>query len=220
MVKILLVDDHRMFRQGLRQLFALGDEIEVVGEASTAPEALEFLSLQSVDVVLMDVNLAEQDGLWATRQIRQLHPKIPVLTLTVHEDRSTLMRAFESGAHGYIVKTATHEELLTAIRAVVGGGMYVYSGVAAPLLSLVRNDVPQSTSEGAVTHFLSPRELEVLSLVANGLGNVEISHQLHVSVSTVKTQMRSLFNKLGVNDRTNLLLEAFRRNLLENPRCP
>ena len=215
MVRILLVDDHRMFRQGLRQLFSLDTEIEVAGEASTAPEALEFLSHNKVDVVLMDVNLAAQDGLWATRQIRQLHPQLSVLTLTVHEDRSTLLRAFEAGAHGYIVKTASHEELLTAIRAVVGGGMYVYSGVAAPLLSLVRNDAPVNVSS-----LLSPRELEVLHHVANGMGNVEISQTLHVSVSTVKTQMRSLFNKLGVNDRTNLLLEAFRRNLLDKPVTP
>ncbi len=216
MIKVLLVDDHRMFRQGLCQLLSLDSEIEVAGEASNAPEALEFLAQEKVDVVLMDVNLAAQDGLWATRQIRQLHPATPVLTLTVHEDRSTLLRAFEAGAHGYIVKTASHEELLTAIRAVVGGGMYVYSGVAAPLLSLVRNDEPQP----AEPSLISPRELEVLRCVANGMGNVETAQTLFVSVSTVKTQMRSLFNKLGVNDRTNLLLEAFRRNLLDKPALP
>lgn len=215
MARVLLVDDHRMFRQGLRQLLTLDEGMAVVGEASSAEEALDFLAAGTqVDVVLMDINLSSRDGLWATSQVRQRWPKLPVLTLTVHEDKRMLLRAFEAGANGYIVKTASHAELLTAIRAVQNGGVYVYSDVAAAMLDQFRSPAPSVPRAGDP---LSPREREVLVCLVDGMGNPEIADKLHVSVSTVKSQLRSLFNKLGVNDRTNLLLEAFRRGLIERP---
>ncbi|MBX3171549.1 MAG: response regulator transcription factor [Candidatus Eremiobacteraeota bacterium] len=210
------MDDHQMFRQGLRQLLALDQGVTVVGEASTAEEALAFLvGAHDVDVVLMDINLGSKDGLWATRELRCRWPALPVLTLTVHEDKRMLLKAMEAGANGYIVKTASQEELLTAIQTVKDGSVYVYSKVAAGLLEQLRTVEPQAAHDCPV--LLSPREQEVLECLAGGLGNPEIAERLHVSISTIKSQIRALFNKLGVNDRTNLLLEAFRRGLLKRP---
>ena len=205
-----------MFRQGLRQLLALDPALQVVGEASTADEALSFLAgPQVVDVVLMDINLGSKDGLWATREVRRRWPSLPVLTLTVHEDKRMLLKAMEAGASGYIVKTASQEELLTAIQTVKDGSVYVYSKVAAGLLEQLRIAQPAAVQDSPV--LLSSRERQVLECLASGLGNPETAEKLHVSVSTIKSQVRALFNKLGVNDRTNLLLEALRRGLIKRP---
>ncbi len=197
--RVLVVDDHPLFRDGLTGLLATVDDMEVVGTAATGDEAVRRCAELGPHVVLMDLTMPGMSGLEATRRIVRDHPATAVLVLTMVDDDAAVATALRLGARGYLLKGAVQEEVLAAVRTVVEGGAVFGKGVAGHLLSggRKRYDV-----------VLSPRETEVLSLVAEGLGNAEIARELNISLKTVQNHVANILQKMQVSDRTQAALRA------------
>lgn len=203
--RVLVADDHPVVRGGIVALLGTADDLEVVGQASTGLEAVE-LALQLVpDVVLMDLRMPGIDGDEATERILAEQPTIRVLVLTTYESDDSILTAIEAGASGYLLKAAPQEELLAGIRSVARGEVALAPRIAALLVNRVQRPVAPS---------LTPRELEILRLVAQGLSNPAIAQQLFLSASTVKTHLLHAFEKLDVNDRTRAVTRAMELGLL------
>ena len=208
-IRVLLVDDHPLFRQGVRFCLEDSPKIELAGEAGDGPGALDWLDNHPADLVLMDLRMPGMDGIETTAALRERWPDLPVLMLTSEDGASGIRDALNAGAGGYCLKDAPPEELTRAIEAVAGGGTYLGRGVD-PLV--LRTDAaPPGTN--APRHLpggpeLTPREWEVLDLVAQGLGNRQIAARLTVSEKTVKTHMAHILDKLDVSTRTQAALWA------------
>ncbi len=208
--RVLLVDDHGILRAGLRLLLERTSEFRVVGEAETAREALEEAQRLQPDLILLDLTLPDQSGLQLLPALRQAAPKARVLVLTIHAEEAFLQEALRQGAYGYVVKSAVDQELLTALRWVAQGRKYIHPSMAEALLKSLLSEEPQrSTGE------LSPREEEVLRLVAQGYTNREIAERLHLSVKTVETYRARGMEKLGLQNRAQLVRYALHRGWLE-----
>jgi RNA polymerase sigma factor (sigma-70 family) len=214
-VSILIVDDHPVVREGLRALVKARD-IQVVGEAADGQEAVEMARRLRPDVILMDIRLPDMDGFAATAAIKQELPRTAVIMVTSYESREYLERALEVGASGYVLKGMPREAYLEAIRTVRAGGSIIEAGLLA---QLVRQHQPQAEPADQVAQAvasLSPREREVLRLIARGLTNKEIAQQIHYSLGTVKNVVRRIIDKLGVSDRTQAAVLAARAGLTED----
>jgi DNA-binding NarL/FixJ family response regulator len=204
-IRVLIADDHPVVRTGLRAMLANHPDFELVGEAATGLEAVALAAQLHPDVVLMDLRMAELDGVAATAQIRAHHPQTPVLVLTTYESNADILQAIEAGATGYLLKDTPRDELLAAIHMVAQG-----KAVLAPAVAMRVLRQRQMPAEEA----LSGRELEVLAQVAQGASNKEIARTLHLSEATVKSHLIHLFGKLGVADRTAAVTVALERGLL------
>ena len=202
MIRVLIVDDHPVVRSGLRAMLATVAGLEVVAEASSAAEAAAAARAHEPDVVLMDLRMPGGDGAHATGLVLAERPGCRVLILTTFDDEADIVRAVESGASGYVLKDATREELVRAISATADGETTLAPSVAARLVTRMR-------SPG-----LSPREIEILSLVSVGRTNAEIGRMLFISEATVKTHLARSFDKLGVGDRTAAVTTAIQRGIL------
>lgn len=203
-IRLLLVDDHPMFRQGLRRLLEMEEDLEVVAEAGTAAEAEAHVDAQVPDVVLMDVSLPDLDGATATANILRRHPGCRVLMLTMHGDQEKVLAALAHGAKGYMVKTASSDELVRAIRTVHRGEEFLSSTAARALVTdwhRIRRGEPASHGLG-----LSPGEAEALSLLAQGMSNRDIAQHLYLSEKTVRNRLTLIFRKLGVKNRSQAIL--------------
>jgi DNA-binding NarL/FixJ family response regulator len=214
-IRILIVDDHPMVREGLRSMLLTAATLEVVGEAETACEAITQAEALQPDVVLLDIQLPDGDGLTTLQQIKAVAPTTSVLIVTMHADAAYVTQAVTGGADGYILKGVRRPELIAAIEAVVNG-----EAVVTPfLLSKAQQHAAtqQTTSAQLVPppEALSSVEIELLRLIAEGLSNREISRRLHWSLGTVKKYVQRLFDKLDVSDRTRVVVEAIRRGLIE-----
>lgn len=209
MIRILLVDDHPVVRLGLRGMLETAEDLGVVGEAASGAEALVLVAALRPDVVLMDLRMPGVDGAAATARISEQFPGVRVLVLTTYDTDTDILRAIEAGATGYLMKDTPIATLIEAIRAAARGETVLAQPVAARLITRVRAPAADQ---------LTPRELEVLGLVARGLSNAETARQLHIGEATVKTHLLRLFTKLGVNDRTAAVTAAIGRGLLEPPR--
>jgi len=198
-IKVLVVDDHPVVRAGVVGMLAGEDDVTVVGEASSGAEALARLQASPADVVLMDLRMPGLDGAQTTARIVVCAPATRVLVLTTYEADADIFRAVEAGAAGYLLKDATRSELLDAIRSAAAGRTVLAPSVATRLLRHVREPAADR---------LSPREVEVLRLVARGLSNSEIGRELYISETTVKTHLLRAFAKLGVSDRTAAVTSA------------
>ena len=205
MIRILIADDHPIVRNGLRGAFANEPDIEVAGEAANGREAVERAVHEGVDVVLMDLRMPEMDGVQAIAALRQRAPGVRVLVLTTFDSEADVLPAIEAGATGYLLKDATPEELLRAVRAADRGESVLAPSVAGHLMGQVRKPA------GRV---LSKRELEVLRLVADGSSNREAANRLFISEASIKTHLLHIYDKLGVRDRAAAVGEAYRRGLL------
>lgn len=205
-IRLLIVDDHPVVRDGLAGMFAAGKEFMVVGQAANGAEALQQARLHSPDVVLMDLRMPEMGGVDAIKRLRAHDPSISVLVLTTYDNDTDVVAAIEAGATGYLLKDAPREELIRAVRAASRGESALSPVVAGRLAGRVRRSSPAT---------LSARELEIIQLVAGGASNREAAAKLFVSEATVKTHLLHIFEKLGVNDRAAAVSEAHRRGLIQ-----
>jgi DNA-binding NarL/FixJ family response regulator len=207
-LRLLLVDDHPVVREGLRGMLAGEPDLEVVGEAGDGEEAVRVAAALKPDVVLMDLRMPGIDGAEATRQIAALDPAPAVLVLTTYDTDHDILRAVEAGATGYLLKDTPRADLVQALRAAASGATVLAPLVAAKLLG--RSKAPGNLE-------LTPRELEVLALVAAGKTNGEVGQALFIGEATVKTHLLHAFAKLGVDDRTAAVTTAIARGLLPSP---
>lgn len=213
-IRLLLVDDHAVVRTGLRMLIDGESDIEIVGEAENASDALNQISQLQPDVVLMDIGLPDMSGIDATRSIKQIAPDTSVVALTIHEDEEYFFKMLDAGASGYVPKRAAPEELLTAIRVSAQGEVYLFPSLAKLLVKdyLTQSFQPknQATLDG-----LTPRESEVLTLLADGASNAEIAEQLSISPKTVARHRENIMGKLNLHSRAELVKYAIRKGIIQ-----
>ncbi len=211
-IRILIADDHGVLRAGLRALLNAEPDLEVVGEAADGHQTLRLARELSPDVVLLDISMPGPGGIEVTRQVKQVLPNTRVLILTVHEDESLLREAIRAGAAGYIIKRAVESELINAIHAVWRGDVYVHPAMTRALLKEV---VPGPSLASASVEPLTPREIEVLRLIALGYTNRQIAEELIISVRTVESHRANLMGKLGLRSRVDLVRYAREHGLLD-----
>ncbi len=213
-IRLLLVDDHEVVRTGLRMLLESQPEMDIVAEASTAAEALNVVASQPIDVVVMDITLPDLSGIEATRLIKQRHPDIAVVALTIHDDEQYFFEMLQAGASAYVPKRAAPDDLISAIRAARSGEIYLYPSLAKALVSdfLTRRQT-EPEEEGSMES-LTPREQEVLELLAEGSSNDEIAEQLDISPHTVARHRENLMRKLGLHNRSELVKYAIRKGII------
>lgn len=205
-LRVLVADDHPMFREGLRTLLASTPDTELVGEAGSGEEAVALAAETQPDVVVMDVQMPGVDGIEATRRIARDSPSVGVLVVTMFEDDGTVFQAMRAGARGYLLKGANYAEMLRAIRA-VGNGEAIFSpAVAVRLVNYFSDIRPASMPD--VFPELSNREREILDLLAGGLKNPEISARLYLSPKTVRNHVSNILHKLQAADRTEAIIRA------------
>jgi DNA-binding NarL/FixJ family response regulator len=204
-IRILLVDDHPVVREGLRGMLEAEPDLTVAGEAGSGEEAVAQARAVEPDVILMDLRMRGLDGVGATERILAESARVRVVVLTTYETDADILRAVEAGASGYLLKDASRADLAGAIRAAARGETVLAPSVAGRLVNQVRRPVPQT---------LSAREVEVLALVAKGLTNAEIGRALHITEATVKTHLLRTFGKLDVSDRTAAVTTAMAQGLL------
>ena len=209
-IRILVVDDHAIMRDGIRALLGLHDDIEVVGEASEGKEAVEKAQELTPDVVIMDIAMPRMDGLEATRRIRKKSPKMKVLVLTQHDNKEYILSVIKAGASGYILKRALGSELVSAIRAVQQGDSFLYPSAAAALIE----DYLQQPKEEEPYDQLTAREREILKLIAEGHTSREIADMLFLSLKTVLGHRSMIMEKLNLHNRTELIKYAMREGLI------
>jgi len=215
-IRVLLVDDQALFREGLETLLSVHQDIQVVGHASNGQEAVRVAGKTQPDVVLMDVRMPELDGVRATRLLKENQPQCRVIVLTTFDDDEYIFDALRLGAVGYLLKDVASAQLVEAIRAAARGESILEPSVAAKVIaefSRMSSLVPPAQMESLVEP-LSERELEILSLIARGASNKEIASQLYIAEGTVKNHVTHILGKLDVRDRTRAALKAKELNLL------
>ncbi|MCX5683697.1 MAG: response regulator transcription factor [Planctomycetota bacterium] len=210
-IRVLLVDDHQLFRQGLSSMLAGDPEIQVVGEAENGRKALKLASEVKPDVIVMDVSMPDLNGIEATRQIKAAAPRTRVIALSAHSDRRFVARMLEAGATGYLLKDCAFDELARAIRHVARDLVYLSPAVAAGVVadSLGHTLAPQAHPTVALT----PRQREVIQLIAEGLTTKQIAAHLHISAKTVETHRQQLMKKLDVQSIADVTKYALREGL-------
>ncbi|MBM4447842.1 MAG: response regulator transcription factor [Chloroflexi bacterium] len=214
-VKVLVVDDHALFRRGIVTVLANQENISVVGEANNGLEAIEKAAELAPDVIVMDLNMPQCNGLEATQVLQARMPQINILVLTVSENEADLFRAIKFGATGYILKNTEPEELVQAIAHIAQGGVIISPVMAAKLLTEFKGSATGFKAKAAVDEeaALSPREDEVLRLIAQGATNKEIADSLFISENTVKTHLRNIMDKLHLANRSQAAAYAVKRGL-------
>ena len=211
MIRVLICDDQDIVREGMRAILSTVPGIEVTGVASDGAEAVEMVEKQQPDVVLMDLNMPGVNGIQATRKIHDKFPGVHVLALTTYDADEWVFDAIRAGASGYLLKGTPRAGLIKAIEGTAAGQTYIDPGVAGKLLTHIAGTTVVHDTTLADT--LSPREREILNLLANGLSNVEIAKQLFLSEGTVRNYVSGIFTKLGVTDRTQAAIIALRHGL-------
>jgi two-component system response regulator NreC len=212
-IRLVLADDHTIFRAGVRMLLDLEPDFEVVGEAVEGSQAVDLTGKLRPDVVLMDIAMPHMDGLVATRHIKAECPDTHVLVLTMHRSDEYLFEMLKAGASGYVIKGAETDELINAIRVVARGEVFLYPSIAG---KLVREYLDLSGAGDDPTSSLTPREKEIMLLLAEGYGNKEIAERLVISTSTVYTHRSKLMEKLGLTSRHELIQYARRKGLIRS----
>lgn len=213
-IRLLLVDDHAVVRSGLRMLLATEGDVEIIGEAGTAAEALASASDLKPDVILMDIGLPDKSGIDATREIKSQFPNVAIVALTIHEDEEYFFKMLEAGASGYVPKRAAPDELLTAIRAAAKGEVYLYPTMAKLLVRdyLVSEPTDRKQTNGKE---LTEREQEVLTHLAEGESNDEIGKVLVISPKTVARHRENIMRKLNLHSRAELVRYAIRKGIIK-----
>lgn len=226
-INILLVEDHEFTRIGLKMSLEQIEGMKLIGEAADGQQGLDMTFSLKPDVVLMDIEMPVMDGIEATRQIKERNPSVKVVMLTSHKSDQTIFAALSAGANGYCLKNISAEQLASVIRMVAEGAVWLDPGIAnrvlsaysvtdaqAPSQSARAAASPSTASKGKGAVTLSPRETEVLRLVADGLSNQKIAQRLGLGLETVKTHMRHIMEKLAVSDRTEAAVKAMKQGIM------
>jgi len=216
MIRVLLADDEELVRRGIRALIELKNGIEVVGEACDGDEALKLIASASPDVVLLDARMPRRNGLEVLQALAQREAAPACLLLTTFDDRQLLLRAVEAGARGYLRKDVSLEELVRAIESLAGGRTHFRPALSESLLRGLRRppDAPEAARPWSPGDPLTPRETDVLRLLAGGLSNREIAHALDIADGTVKVHVSRILAKLGVRDRVQATLKAIESGMI------
>jgi len=215
-IRLLLAEDHTIVREGLRSLLGKADDFEVVGEVEDGRAALKKVEELKPDIVLMDIRMPGLNGIESTRQIKKHFPRIRVLILSMHPDEEYVFEALRAGASGYILKHAAHEELFAAIRAVYRNHVFLSPPLSKKVVEAYIHVSDGLVGESKVMDKLTPREREVLQLIAEGKSNKEISRLLFVSVKTVETHKAHLKEKLGLPRTADLIRFALHRGIIDS----
>ncbi len=213
-IRVLVADDHKVFRDGIQALLEKIKDIKVVGEAADGNEAIEKLSKGGINVVLMDIDMGATNGIDTTIKIRDLFPDVKILVLSMHGEHSYIIRMLDAGATGYMLKNAGKDEMVTAIRSVAKGDSYFSREVSSILVEHLHK--PTSVKKRKDNLPLTDREIEVLKLIAHENSNPEIAEKLFISIRTVDTHRRNLLEKLGAKNTAGLVKYAIRNGLVDS----
>jgi two-component system response regulator NreC len=214
MTRLLLVDDHAVVRSGLKMLLSGHEEMEIVGEAGSAAEAMLEAERTNPDVILMDIGLPDKTGIEATRDIKKKFPDVKIVALTIHEDEEYFFQMLDAGASGYVPKRAAPDELITAIRAAAAGEVYLYPSMAKLLVRDYLN-AERPAEEKLNLDGLTDREREVLTHLAEGAGNDAIAEALVISPKTVERHRENIMRKLNLHSRSELVRYAIRKGIIK-----
>ena len=213
-IKIIIVDDHKMFRDGIRALLEKEKNMEVVADAKDANELISILKNTTPDIILMDIDMGETNGIDATIEVKKNYPDINILALSMHGEHNYILKMLEAGATGYILKNAGKEEMLTAILSVASGDSYFSREVSSRLIEYLNKpkvNIKNTDKDIPLTN----REIEILKLIAQEYSNSEIAEELFISIRTVDTHRRNLIEKLGVKNTAGLVRFAIRKGLVD-----
>jgi len=209
-IKVIIVDDHQLIREGLRKILAFDPEISVVAEAGDGEQAVKLAGEYNPQVILMDINLPLINGVEASKRIKKLYPQIGIVVLTIHDDQQYVAEALKTGLEGYVLKDVGADQLIEAIKIVAKGGSYLDPGIASKVL----NSFKQASRRQETEDRLTSREMEVLKLIAGGRSNKEIASELYISEKTVKNHLTNIFRKIEVEDRTQAAVYAIKQGLI------
>jgi DNA-binding NarL/FixJ family response regulator len=215
---VLLVDDHKIMRDGIKAILSRGDEFRVVGEAESGPDAVQSVKRHHPDLVLMDLGLPGLNGVETTVEILRFHPECKIVILSMYDDENSVVSAIRSGARAFILKKASDNDLLEALRMVARGGAYLSPQVSDRLLSRIQKGDLESRATPSALEILSPRELQVLRMVAEGKTSKEIAVLLDLREQTVRSYRKTMMKKLGVNNVAGLTQLALSTGLTQLPR--
>jgi len=213
MIRVIVCDDQEIVTQGLSTILNNDPEIEVVGAAYDGLELLRLLPEKSPDLVLLDLKMPVMNGIQAAQRIQQTFPKVRVIILTTYDDDEWLFDALQSGVQGYLLKDTPSQQIVEAIKGAMKGETYLDPSIAGKVVSSIAYQTPSGKSRNAIQ--LSERETEVLHLMARGLTNADIARELFLSEGTVRNYASALFNRLGVNDRTQAVIAGLRHGLID-----
>lgn len=212
--KVVIADDHAIVREGVRMILAKEKDIEVVGEAEDGQQALQLVETLKPTVVVMDISMPGMGGIEATQALKERHPEVAVLALTMHEDESYVFQLLRAGASGYVLKRAAAQDLVQAVRAAAKGEAFLYPSVARKVVEDYLKRV-EAGEERERYGGLTEREREILTHIAQGLSNQQIAEKLFISIKTVQTHRAHILEKLGLHDRTELVRYAIRKGLID-----
>ncbi len=210
-IQILLVDDHSLVRQGLKQILELEHDIEIIGQAGDGEEALTKVQQLKPDVILLDINMPKLNGIQTLRRLKDMDKTTKVIMLTFHEDQEYLLETINLGANGYVLKDSESESLIQAVRDVYKGSTYIHPSLTTGLVREFNRKNPEDKE--SKENKLTRREYEVLTLIAEGLNNKEIAGSLFISEKTVKNHVSNIFKKIDVNDRTQAAIYAYKHSI-------
>lgn len=222
-IKLVIIDDHQLFREGVKRILEFEETFVVVAEGEDGKEAVDLVQEYSPDVVLLDINMKEVNGIEATRQLVEAFPNTKVMILSIHDDESYVTHALKTGASGYMLKEMDSDELIEAVKIVADGGSYIHPKVTHKLVNEYRRIV-NSGSKGMgyqqpevqmPLHLLTSRECEVLQLLSDGKSNRSIGDALFISEKTVKNHVSNILQKMNVNDRTQAVVTAIKNGWVE-----
>lgn len=216
MIKVLIVDDQSLIREGLNMMLSLYEEIKIVGEATNGQEAIEIIEEKEVDVILMDIRMPLMDGVEATRIVKEKYPHIKIIILTTFNEDEYIFQGLNNGADGYILKDVSSKELVNSIKSVYKGDILFHGEVAKTIAAAMQEKKLIQNNKNRLEE-LTPREMEIAKLVGEGKSNKEISKILYITEGTVKNHITRILSKLDLRDRTQLAIWLKTRN--NHPKC-